>query len=98
MSPNGQNSDHAEPAYLGLGSRLTSPPSNDMAMAAFGAELDAADILHPELTFVDTAHVVALAAGAVIEPSSARTLIQAIRDIGSVPASSIQWDPSIGDV
>jgi len=98
MSITDPQSESPEPAYLGLGSRLTSPPSADMALAAFGAELDAADVLHPELTFVDIAHVAALATGSVISRRDAQMLVDALRDLGSVPSAQIAWDPSIGDV
>jgi len=98
MSTNDPQADPTEPAYLGLGSRLTSPPSTDMALAAFGAELDAADVLHPELTYVDVAHVTALASAAIITPGDARDLVAALREIGSIPATKIDWDPMIGDV
>lgn len=94
MSTPDQQSESSEPAYLGLGSRLTAPPSTDMALAAFGAELDAAEVLHPELTFVDIAHVTALARGSVIKDGEARILVDALRRLGSIPASEIEWDPS----
>lgn len=84
--------------YLGLGDRLSAPPSDAMAAAAFGDELRAAPYLWEGMSSADLAHAIALLECGVLPTDTARTLLGALLELDKINADEVDLDPHIGDV
>lgn len=84
--------------YLGLGDRLSSGPSDEMAVAAFGDELRAAKYLWRGMSSADLAQAIALHECGVVDTSTARELLDALIDLDAVSLDDVEFDPHVGDV
>ena len=83
---------------LGAGDRLSAGPSDDLAATAFADELRAAPYLWEGMSHADLAHAIALHQCGAIDTATARSLLDALLLLHSVPFSDVALDPRIGDV
>ncbi|MFW2335267.1 lyase family protein, partial [Ilumatobacter sp.] len=84
--------------YLGLGDRLSSGPSDVMAVAAFGDELRAAKYLWRGMSSADLAQAIALHECGVVETPIARELLNALVELDALSHEEVEFDPHVGDL
>lgn len=84
--------------YLGLGDRLTSGPSTELAQIAFAHELGATSYLWTGMSHADIAHTIALAQAGVVTPDVASELMTALLSLDRLDFSDVELDPAIGDL
>jgi argininosuccinate lyase len=85
------------PDSTGVGGRLDHGPARVLAESALAQELAAAPYLLDGLSYADLAHVAMLLHDGVIEPETARALLDPLVELHDT-ASDLSLDPLLGDL
>ncbi len=84
--------------YLGKGARLSTGPSESLAVSAFAYELRATPFLFEYLGYADMAHTAALLHGGIIDADVGRRLLDGLVRLQSTAYDTLQFDPFVGDI
>lgn len=83
--------------YLGTDGRISSGPAPELVAAGYALEMGDSALLHDGFMLADLAHVIALHEAGLLDEATARDLLAAIVDMGSVSADDFPYDVRLGD-
>jgi len=83
---------------LGVGNRLSAPPSKVLALSAFQHELDAADLLWAGLSLADIAHAIALDEAGLLPDGIRFELFAGLLELHDLDLDTVDLDPTVGDI